>query len=69
MESLFPDGPCPKCGSAEVRWFWHLTNYGRANARQKGCGRGDHSQPSGEHLHAYCQRCHFDWFEDVLTHV
>lgn len=52
---------CVKCGSEDVRTFWHARGY----PYRGGCGYGDHSL-NVEHLHRYCQGCHFDWTDKPL---
>lgn len=58
------DRTCVKCGSTEIRVQWHEGSW--SQNKRKTCSYDDARTGSGEHLHAYCQGCHFDWTEDTL---
>lgn len=60
------DAVCPKCGSREQRTYWHERSIATC-WHQKVCSDRDASTQIGEHLHHYCQTCHFDWCHPIAA--
>lgn len=54
---------CGKCQSQDGRIYFHVGSYNTSGSDKPGCGRGDLAQADRQHLHVYCQVCHFDWTE------
>lgn len=55
--------PCSKCHSEVARIRWHLGAYGHPGEPR--CGQYDQGNrgQNMQHLHVYCEVCHFDWTE------
>jgi hypothetical protein len=53
---------CVKCGSRDIGTSYHKRAYS-----PNGCTYLSVNTQTGEHLHHFCQNCHYDWTADVLV--
>lgn len=59
-------GTCPKCGAVDPPVLWHRGNRWDNGVRRPWCDPY-REQFSGEHLHASCARCRYEWPVPVLS--
>ena len=58
---------CEKCLSDEIRTVYHKQGCSDEACRCATCAYGSHAKRHDEHLHRFCQGCHFDWTDDVAA--
>lgn len=61
--------PCSKCGATDIRLHYHgqgCSDPDHGDWCNK-CGWGSHNQLHAEHLHYFCQVCHYDWTGPVAA--
>lgn len=63
------DLSCAKCGGTEIRTSYHAAAAYEFQEASPDCLRSDRNTRRREHLHRYCQTCHWDWTNDVLAPV
>ena len=54
---------CSKCGEDDIVIRWH------AKGGSSECGYFAKVKVYGEHLHATCRTCQFEWGEDTLDNL
>ena len=64
-ESLTADG-CPKGGCTDIRTSYHAQGCADTTCRCTNCGYSAENKEHREHLHRYCQGCHYDWLSPTL---
>ena len=52
---------CAKCLGNDIYIAYHAQSYVGY------CSYDDHNKEHGEHLHAYCRTCSYDWTEPVAS--
>lgn len=57
---------CPKCNGESLHVRYHTGCFPAWNGRPGTCGKYDNDRVIGEHLHVYCDHCHYDWTEQTL---
>ena len=59
---------CTKCAATDIYIAYHAQSCDRPGCECTGnCSYNDHNKEHGEHLHAYCRTCSYDWTEPVAS--